>query len=1164
MALMAPTIRSMVSTCSENILTDGCLSGATVKVYRNTVDEIGDGVASSSQKWITLNPGVVLAAGDVITATQELAPQTSPQTSEVTTVQSIPANPPAPIYESHLYGCAACTYIGGMVPGAKYTVIGTNEVSGDDEELSTGTTSTGEARPHFIRPLWVGEKLRTSEDACGNASSFAESQAAENYHENTLPAPEVTSPIYECDTNVYARDGVHGAHLFVNVEEAGVIKLQDDQCTTGQANFTINPAIKEDDEVFMWQEFSLANAQDKDDCAQRSNDTEKVKALAVDEVEPPHVIEPLCHEGPSVRLGHLRPGAKVIITHDGVEYEGQVSGTGPQDFNIGQLKGGENVFARMEICGFKTGDSNTVDVNDQPDDLPDPILQDPLFTCTNKVHVSNIHPGAYVTVYSTFVGPIANLYVYDDEADITVAPGLMKDDTIFVVQKGCGLESGKSNVVVVKKADNLALPTIVEPLYDCGEYVSVENVVPGAMVKVYVNGHFAGSSILAQDHGSVHVNDLLQKDDKVKARQLLCDLNSDFGPEAIVQAYIGKWEPKGWYDTSGNPITEDDQIVAIHATLLKTGKVLFFGGDQHISDLNSSGDVDHSRLMDVNTFRMKVVTGLNNPPSDIFCAGHAQTKNGDLLVAGGTEVWRRTGTLIDHSAFNHFIGSRDSWIFNADAEIWERKGLLNTERPDDFIAEHQPNNAGLSVAELTAQADASDPNALIHSTGGKWYPTVIAMADGKLLAVSGHAREEDSRHNNNSLEMYDLNTEAWSLVGTKDCDLIPRTTGRDYEYPRLLVLSDGTVFSAYNMADDDVHKWTVGNDPDDWQKVEDSVPESSIHSGLNGSAILLPFWLENSDTFAYFPDKVLMVGGTNPRLIGPIDAIPNWIQTDDRKLAGKPQRRNLGAVILPTGEIFVEGGVETSTDDGTSVFEAELYDPRKDEWFTLPTANIVRNYHHVALLLPNGSVYVGGSNVDSASGPDNSVFDIEIFKPWYFCRKRPVIENSPDSVRHGNSFNIEISGSNKINSVVIVKCGTTTHNFNCDQRMLELPIRTMESGNKLQVEMTENENIAIIGYYLLFILDGNNVPSEGKFIQVKPKSTCFIATAIYGDDDIETDILRAWRDDIIDTRIGKLFFQCYLKFSPAITDFLNEYSAFKKVIKVVLDRFVAMIRDRRQ
>jgi len=349
-----------------------------------------------------------------------------------------------------------------MVSGAEYTVIGTEEVSGDDEELSSGTSNSGEARAYFSRKLRQGEKLKTNEDVCGVISTFAKSQAAESYANNKLAAPELKEPVFECDKNVYANGGVHGAHIFVNVEENSVKKLEKDQCTTGQANFSINPALKENDEIFMWQEFKFAGLNDAGigECPQRSNDTPKIKALSVELIEPLHVIEPLCADGPSVRLDNLRPGAKVIITHNGVEYESEAGGNGPEDFDIGPLAGGKSVFAFMEICGFKTGDSNTVDVDEQPNNLPDPILQDPLFTCTNKVHVSNIHPGAYGIVHSTYVGPIANVYVYADEANITVPPGLMENDAIYVTQKGCGLTSDNSNEVIVKKADDIKPPRL--------------------------------------------------------------------------------------------------------------------------------------------------------------------------------------------------------------------------------------------------------------------------------------------------------------------------------------------------------------------------------------------------------------------------------------------------------------------------------------------------------------------------------------------------------------------------------------------------------------------------------------------------------------------------------------------------------------------------------
>jgi hypothetical protein len=528
---------------------------------------------------------------------------------------------------------------------------------------------------------------------------------------------------------------------------------------------------------------------------------------------------------------------------------------------------------------------------------------------------------------------------------------------------------------------------------------------------------------------------------------------------------------------------------------LKTGKILFFGGDQHTDDLNDSGDVDHTRLLDCTTLRIKEITGLVNPPSDLFCSSHAQTMFGDLLVAGGTYDWRLAGE-VGHDAAGHFIGSRDTWIFDAAGEQWLRKALLNPERPTDFVQEYlaiwQGNNPGATPneiadeeAELQKQADLSDPNARIHMTGGKWYPTVLALPDGRLTIVSGHPREEDSRHNNNSMETYDLAADQWTLVGTKDADLIPRTVGRSYEYPRLLVLSDGSIFSCYLMNDGRCHKWPISSDPNIWTFVANAMPESGIHSGLNGSAVILPFMLDPQKPGSYLPDKILVMGGREPLTVQPLSAAPAaWVKTSPRALAGQPERRNHNSVILPTGEIFVEGGAENSRDDSTGVLQAELYDPFTDNWTVLPAAAVVRNYHHVSLLMPNGAVYVGGSNINSDPGLNNRHFEIEIFKPWYFCRTRPILTAAPDKARHGETISITTPSVPKIRKVVIVKCGSTTHNFNVDQRLIELPLTKAEKPGTLAVTIPTNENIAIQGYYLLFILDGFNVPSLGRFIRI--------------------------------------------------------------------------------
>jgi hypothetical protein len=134
--------------------------------------------------------------------------------------------------------------------------------------------------------------------------------------------------------------------------------------------------------------------------------------------------------------------------------------------------------------------------------------------------------------------------------------------------------------------------------------------------------------------------------------------------------------------------------------------------------------------------------------------------------------------------------------------------------------------------------------------------------------------------------------------------------------------------------------------------------------------------------------------------------------------------------------------------------------------------------------MPNGAVYVGGSDINAAMGLESRHFEIEIFKPWYFCPIRPMLNTVPATAHHGENITVTTPDAAKIAKAVILKCGTTTHNFNVDQRMIELPVRKPEEADMIILTVPKNKNIAVQGYYLLFILDGESVPSEGKFIQI--------------------------------------------------------------------------------
>jgi hypothetical protein len=63
--------------------------------------------------------------------------------------------------------------------------------------------------------------------------------------------------------------------------------------------------------------------------------------------------------------------------------------------------------------------------------------------------------------------------------------------------------------------------------------------------------------------------------------------------------------------------------------------------------------------------------------------------------------------------------------------------------------------------------------------------------------------------------------------------------------------------------------------------------------------------------------------------------------------------------------------------------------------------------------------------------------------------------------------------------------GSTTHTRNFDQRLVELTMtKDPTAARRLIVTAPPNGNIAPPGYYLLFVLNANGVPSKGHIIKV--------------------------------------------------------------------------------
>jgi hypothetical protein len=502
---------------------------------------------------------------------------------------------------------------------------------------------------------------------------------------------------------------------------------------------------------------------------------------------------------------------------------------------------------------------------------------------------------------------------------------------------------------------------------------------------------------------------------------------------------------------------------------MPTNEILYFGGDEHNkaqSDAAQLGDlsqIDNTRLFDIST---AAIIRLGSPTTDNFCAGHAFLPNSQLLIGGGTETWSGEAGEHGHGAAGHFTGHRACWRYDPRGRTWTR------------VADMRP----LPGREATNE-------------GGRWYPTLLTLASGEVLAVGGHPTRTDPRHHNNTPERYRLADNSWRLVGGDD-------VGPAYDpnvvvyYPRLHLLPNGQAFFATPVPYESTNRIY---DPYMGRFVGQTIspPGEGIYNGIGASSVLLPLLPGDG----YTP-RVLVCGGVQPKRIILGVASPSWQNAGTRTGAAAGRvRLNCCAVLLPTGEVFVSGGVSPapngSQPDTNAVLQGEIYSPGIDwltgtyagteSWSSTEPACVPRNYHSVALLMPNGRVWTAGSSKNAASGDPTTVGEmrIEVYKPAYDADPdRPQITASPSTITYGQSFEVRTPQAANIRRVALIRAGSVTHAFDSDQRYVGLRF-SYAGGDVLRTTAPPNGSIAPPGNYMLWVVDNIGRPCAiAKFVHV--------------------------------------------------------------------------------
>lgn len=516
----------------------------------------------------------------------------------------------------------------------------------------------------------------------------------------------------------------------------------------------------------------------------------------------------------------------------------------------------------------------------------------------------------------------------------------------------------------------------------------------------------------------------------------------------------------------------DWPIVAIHMAQLHTGEILVWsskGEEPHL--LDPSGDCFDEAG---GCFTQK------ENPVNIFCAGQTHLDDGTIIVNGG------------HVRNN--VGEPDTFLFQYDLET------------DDW--------SWTPVGEIE------------DTDFARWYPTLTTLPDGRVLNVSGSqkvcvngadagelcmvhedcapaAEENCTAQLIATPELFDPATRTW--------EPLPLITQSVQFYPFNFVDPDGTVFfagadvgaSGADVPPTQSHVFDVDN--------ETLTPTGAVSAEDGGSAAM------------YAPGRILKTGGTSGSSTAIADAeiidlagAAVWAPTDPMNV---PRRRH-NLTVLPDGTVLVTGGTRVAnrefeieetcggTDGGAVcssdddcpadvdcdkntmgeqhwVSEAEIWDPGTGSWTLMAGNQVPRMYHSTALLLPDGRVLSAGGG--RGGGAVSNYSNAEIFSPPYLFTgtPRPVIAEAPEIIHYGEVFEVESPEAADVDRVSLIRLAAVTHSF--DQNRRFVPLVFSPSGDQeLEIDAPSSPNEAPPGWYMLFLLSEEGVPSVARFVRLMP------------------------------------------------------------------------------
>ena len=411
-------------------------------------------------------------------------------------------------------------------------------------------------------------------------------------------------------------------------------------------------------------------------------------------------------------------------------------------------------------------------------------------------------------------------------------------------------------------------------------------------------------------------------------------------------------------------------------------------------------------------------------PWDAFCSGHAFLPDGRLLGRGGHSAYPEPATN------GRYAGTKKAYVFDP------------------------------TTVEVRGRAR--------HRRTARWYPTVVELGDGRLLTVGGfdENRERTTR-------VRDLRRDAAGPHRQEPPALMPYMP----MYPALHLMRDGRALLLRRERAREQHDAARAVERRDQRLPEGAgnLPKKAVRD--EAMSVLLPPAQDQ---------RVMVIGGgaasrTTRRTNHDRDRRPEEGQPEVQAgppLDGREDVRERGDPARLDRARDRRRGVDGPTTATTrcSTPRSSTQDRRRGR--KVATHTVPRVYHSSALLLPDGRVATFGGN------PDGSFeMRIEIYTPHYLekgrARRSPA---APTEIHYGGSTRSRTTQASPIRSAVLVRPAAVTHSSDSNQRLVDLPFTPTRTACRSRC--TGEPNLAPPGWYMLFVVDGNGVPSVANWVHL--------------------------------------------------------------------------------